>query len=629
MKATEPLPPLAADRNRRAARWCIWAFAGLLVGQALSLGYVATRLSPTPDEFPNLCAGLSYLRTGRFDFYSVNPPLIKVFAALPALAADLEVPPVSLASARPEFVAGIEVGRTGGQQAVQSLIAARWVAILFVLIGTVALYRLGNQLRGPVCGLIAAALWATSPLTLAYGPLLSFDVASCSVGLMATSTFIGWLRSKSLGDALIASLWLGLAILIKFTWLLLFVLWPVWAVMRLRSKRTQDSTTAKPLIRLSAPAQLAAILGIGWLLVNAGYRFQEFGMPLGEFTFVSELLSGLEQEQQQSLRPGNRFAGSFLASFSVPAPAPMVRGIDIQKRDFEKGLPAYRLGKWYETGIWYYYALGFAAKLPLGMLVLSILGTIVAIRDARGRVKNFHLGIIGTGTRGRKAAASLRERIVLWTTDEIIALIVVPGCVLLLISSQTGMNNHFRYALVLLGQLCLLAAIGVTSFAPHLRFPRAGATRAVCVLLLATTLVAPVPSFPYCHSYCNLAFGGQRSNADLLGGSAADWYQGWWSARRWLASRHEDGRRVVLVRSRWFEPQTHAFETRAVDAWNQGDAILLISAADRIDLQKRRPGSMWQRNRVALIGGGVEAYHLTASELSRVANSEFREVIAH
>jgi hypothetical protein len=56
---------------------------GLLAIHTILLAYSGYVHSPTLNEPGHLVAGLSYWKFGRFDVYSVNPPLVKIVAALP------------------------------------------------------------------------------------------------------------------------------------------------------------------------------------------------------------------------------------------------------------------------------------------------------------------------------------------------------------------------------------------------------------------------------------------------------------------------------------------------------------------------------------------------------------------
>ena len=57
--------------------------AVLLIIHGLLLWWIDSRISPTMNEISHLPAGLRILEHGAFDLYSVNPPLVRLVAAIP------------------------------------------------------------------------------------------------------------------------------------------------------------------------------------------------------------------------------------------------------------------------------------------------------------------------------------------------------------------------------------------------------------------------------------------------------------------------------------------------------------------------------------------------------------------
>src|SRR5437762_12361421 len=60
------------------------------------------RENPTIDEVIHLPAGISYWQRGTFKLYHHNPPLVKLVAALPVLAAGVEMGPLYHSSFSPQ-----------------------------------------------------------------------------------------------------------------------------------------------------------------------------------------------------------------------------------------------------------------------------------------------------------------------------------------------------------------------------------------------------------------------------------------------------------------------------------------------------------------------------------------------
>ncbi len=74
---------MAADKGKRE-----WMLPGVLLTIHIGLlAYSAWAHSPTFNEPAHLAAGMSHWQFGRFELYRVNPPLVRMLAALPVLAA--------------------------------------------------------------------------------------------------------------------------------------------------------------------------------------------------------------------------------------------------------------------------------------------------------------------------------------------------------------------------------------------------------------------------------------------------------------------------------------------------------------------------------------------------------------
>src|SRR5882724_2629510 len=103
--------------------------SGLVLILALHSGLLAwsaARQSATIDEPAHLAAGLSVWRFGRFELFSVNPPLVRMVAAIPAALGShqcnwqhfFDAP-----TSRPEFAIGEEFFSLNGTHAHNLLVA--------------------------------------------------------------------------------------------------------------------------------------------------------------------------------------------------------------------------------------------------------------------------------------------------------------------------------------------------------------------------------------------------------------------------------------------------------------------------------------------------------------------------
>jgi hypothetical protein len=185
------------------------------------------------DEMSHLAAGLSHWSLGRFEAYAVNPPLVRLVATLPVLAARPSLDwkgSGAGAGWRTEWALNNDFVAANGPRTFWLLTLARWACIPFALLGGWICFRWASDLYGAGAGLLALALWCFCPNILAHGQILEADLGAAAVGVAACYLFWRWLRSPRPSAAVAAGIALGLAELSKTTWIILFVLWPlIWA----------------------------------------------------------------------------------------------------------------------------------------------------------------------------------------------------------------------------------------------------------------------------------------------------------------------------------------------------------------------------------------------------------------
>lgn len=454
-------------------------------------------------------AGLSHWKFGRFELYRVNPPLVRMVAALPVMAAGYnedwsgfhEGP-----GARPVFGMGEDFVAANGERSFFLFMIARWACIPFSWIGGIVCYLWARDLYGRPSGVLACLLWSFSPNILAHASLITADAHATALGLAACYTFWRWLKRPTWTQAALTGLVLGLAELAKTTLILFYPLWPLlWFVYRWGDRQTMA-------IRdwLREGGMLLVRMAIGVYVLNLGYGFEGTMKPFGEFQFVSELFVGEESDTT-----ANRFAGTWLDHLPVPFPKNYLLGIDIQQRDFEHyGRPSYLRGVWQDHGWWYYYLYAVAIKVPLGTWLLGLLVIVLSVT-------------------GHLRGPPWRDEMVL----------LVPAVVIFtVVSSKTGFNEHMRYVLpcfpfvfVWLGKISriYLTRDGEKEYSARRLvgarrwkdFYLAPMGREGGVLLIGWLVTSNLWIYPHSLSYFNEAIGGPLNGAEHLLGSNVDWGQ--------------------------------------------------------------------------------------------------------
>jgi len=281
---------------------------------------------------------------------------------------------------------------------------------------------------------------------------------------------------------------MGLAIAAKSTFILLPIVLAVQSIVCWRT-----SLAGLAAIRMYLFTCFVAL----WVLATT-YGYEGLGVPLDQVPLESHLLRELTGVDQ----PGT-LRQQVCASIRCPFPADLLRGIDIQRLDFERGKRSYLFGEWRERGWWYYYAVCAACKIPAGHLGLLGFGLFpIAGRVCHGDPTTHAepQGWPWCGTLDR-------------TVLELLIPLILFG---LLVSSQTGFGHHFRYAFPCLPYAYLLAARAIAL--AHGRI-----TSCVVWLMLIGGTAGGLTSWPNCHAYFNILCGGPHSGYKYLLESNLDW----------------------------------------------------------------------------------------------------------
>ncbi len=514
--------------DRWARSWLVLAIACAVVHAAL-LCHVAWRKSPTVDEVAHLPAGITYWQKRTFALYHHNPPLVKLLAALPVLAAGAEVD-YSRSWAR-NVARGLPVSQWNFGWEFMERNAARYrllyfvgrlVPIAFSCAGLLACALLVHKLFGPRAAAMAAALWCTAPNLLAHGALVTTDVPAATMAVIAVYVTLLWSERPHWWPTIVLGLVLGLAQLTKFTLLLLYPLLPLIAWAHIAGQRLPATV-----VRHAMTYLLAVVLSI--VVINAGYFFEGTGKRLDQYRFLSALLT---RPRATPPEPGqvppdhpwayiieireNRFRDSWLGRLPVPLPEHYVLGFDEQRLEAE-GLPGpdgqrhgyyvYLFGQLRDRGWWYYYFVALAVKLPLGTLALLVLAAVTWRLSGR------------------------------WSPARTVVLLAA-GCFILVMSLATDINLGVRYVLPGLPFLLAIAAEAAEAGIRPVRW-----LVAACLLWNAGA-VARI--HPHHLAYFNELAGGPAHGHAILIDSNIDWGQDLYELAEWL-KQHRPGQTVRLA----------------------------------------------------------------------------------
>ena len=534
--------PRQTDDRQRMVRCSLVAM--LLFTHTFLVGLQSWRWSPTVDEIAHLPSGIAHLEFGSFDLYRVNPPLIRMIAAVPMLFQPVKVDWSSFsdsAYARPEFSIGHSFVRSNGRQIFWYFTLARWACVPLSLLGAWVCYRWGRECFGGVSGFVSLVLYVFCPNILGYASLITPDLGAAALGVLAGYRFWHWLKRPSVFNMSLAGVSLGLAELTKSTWIVLFGLWPVCTLLWVFTQGSSDnairngSTDASSGNRSSYSGshrwlQLCGVLSIGLYLLNLGYGFENSFRRLESFQFVSNALGGADSHS----KPGNRFAGTLVGALPVPVPANYLAGIDVQRFDFERGKWSYLFGEQKMGGWWYYYIYAMAVKVPLGTLLLCGL----AVLNTYSRIWRFG-----------------------WRSQRDNLFLLVPALtVLIFVSSQTGFSRYLRYVLPMFPFMFIwIGQVGSWFEADYGRSQPLGRLQLIFPVIAVLALLASVGSslvvWPHSLSYFNEYAGGPMKGHRYLLDANIDWGQDLIYFQEW-AEAHPESRPLYFSYFGYFDPKT-------------------------------------------------------------------------
>jgi len=561
------LASVSSTPSHRLAGWLgtALAVAGLL---AVHLALAEQSLileNPTVDEVVHLPAGVTYWQKGTFRLYHHSPPLIRMAAALPVICLGnpvtgpaYEQDSWKLAGPQPTTFSQT-FAYLNSERYLDLFQLARMVMPLFSIVGALAVFAWSRRLYGNRGGLLSLCLWVFCPNILAHCRLITTDVGSTALGVAATFVFWLYLRSPSWTRAMAAGVLLGLAELTKFSMLVLYAVWPfLWLV------RLILATPRAQVVRRAAvgAAQGLLLVALSVLVIDAGYRFEGVGIPLGKFEFASSTLTrpvaGGIRRAPASPNPlfalmwpfrENRFRGTMLARLPAPLPEHYLLGFDEQKVEAD-GIPT-RLRRAYEalqegdielarrraasaddsaggytvyldgvmrdSGWWYYYLAALLYKVPEGTWCLVLLSLLLLFFQRRTR-------------------ESWADEICLWT---------VPVVVLFTMSFLTDICLGLRYVLSI-APYAFIAAGKVVPFVEGFSGLRRWIGRGFLGGALGLTIAAALWIHPHYLAYFNWVSGGPDREPARLIDSNLDWGQDLLGLRAWCRE-HAPGQRIGLA----------------------------------------------------------------------------------
>lgn len=563
------------NESASANGWTRWhtLVVGLLIAvHVLLAAHTAWSKSVTHDEYWHLPVGLINLSTGDMAADDLNPPLTRMWAALPlwvtGVAAEVRETPTATGDA---FLAAARDAYR------QRYFIARLFNVAFSVATALLIVEWARRLWGPFAAIVSVALYALSPNVIAHAGLVTPDLGLTCFTVLSFRLFAAWNDKPSWKMAMGWGVALGLAQASKFTAVLLVPLFVVGAVVVAfrRPERWQ----------LAAKATTGLLVAL--FVLNLMYGFAGTGTSLAGYQFQSQVLL-----RWREALPG------FVHVLPLPFPKTFIAGIDHQRAVMEQPHPNFLDEFWAPKGEGFpiYYLRALQYKLPHVTQTLVILGTLImTVRLWRRRRE--------------------QESV----SGELFLYIGFAG-LLLLIASLSTMQLGLRYLLPIFPLLFLVAGVVLSPLRATSRVTQWGVT-----LLLVACAAPSLRHHPHHLAYFNEAAGGPLGGRHHLIDSNLDWGQDLWLLRDYL--RENEIETIGLAYFGTVPPGLLGINYTVAPSWFAEPGLYAVSVnfvqgrphtvtypdGTRQPVSLREFNYFRQFRRVANLGGSIDIYRVAGS----------------
>jgi len=361
--------------------------------------YMAKSDSQTSDEGVHLLAGYTYLTKHDYRFNPEHPPLVKVLAATPLLFLKLNTAEVDYYweksgdflydSWQENRTAAEKFLYSSGNNADQILFYARMPIVFLTLLLGLLIFAIAYRFWGPYGALVSTALYAFDPNIMAHGHLVTTDIGISIGFLLALSC--GWLflKNPSRRNILILGLGLGIAMLMKFTAIMLYPILIVLLTWHLFSVKADWVKVKRYII------SFIGVILFSWLIIWAGYGFKSTLAPSA--TNVTQVAKNLNKPDailpitQDQTTIADKAYGAIRY---VMIPREYFKGLFMVLTHVDNGHDSFLLGQFSKTGWWYYFPVVFSAKTTIPALLLILAGIYYVIKSKDKRNAYFLVGAL-------------------------------------------------------------------------------------------------------------------------------------------------------------------------------------------------------------------------------------------
>ncbi len=512
--------------------------------------HLAKTDSQTTDEAIHLYAGYRELTRHDFNFSAEHPPLIRLLAALPLLilhphdSSLAESPHVSnfFYHGRDEQRAISEAFLyQSGNNADQLLEWGRVPIIgLTVLLG-LTIYCLAVKFWGWSGGMVALGLYVLDPTIAAHGHLITTDMGVAFFYLLATVSCWQFLKHPTWTRCVLFGVLVALALLAKFTSLILIPGIVVLFAYYLYS-HPHDRTAWWPRV-----ARTIVAVAVAWITIFSVYGANATLPPASD-----SLITDIESANVLPA-PVNIDSASVTPAYNsvrhAAVPRDFFKGLIVVIAHSAYGHESFLLGKIATNGWWYYFPVLIVTKTPLITLLLFLGSAIVALKHKASRQTALFLllssGVFLAGALTSRANIGIRHILPLYPF-----LFILSGAIVMLFKKPTWVVH---------------AGVGLLA------------------ILAAADFALASPSYL---SYFNTAAGGSNNGYTIATDSNTDWGQDLKRIRDYIQVNNIDTPYLEYYWDGLSSVPYYGITSRYLTSWQPGNTGTIIIGASALQSGK-------------------------------------------
>ncbi|MDP3995776.1 MAG: glycosyltransferase family 39 protein [bacterium] len=473
--------------------------------------------SLTFDELAHIPAGYSYLAKQDYRLNPEHPPLAKDISAIPLLFLDLNFPDNDQTWLQEEsapawwvqFDFGKKLLYDSGNNPREIIFWSRFAAIIMLLLLGWILFCWTKKITNNTVALGVLTLFAFSPTFLAHGRLANTDVGAVFGALLAIIFWLKFLQKPSWKNVLMAGISFGIAMLFKFSLILLIPLFAIITILYVF------------LFSKSLSLYLARSLIVGFtgfiLVIWPVYQFHIWNYPAEQ-----QLRDTIADVSNHPIPIAKDIAIWMAQQEPLRAPAQYLRGLLMASQRTAWGNTTYYLGEISAGGQWNYFPLLYLLKIPLALHLLSLSAFCFFLVWLK---KNSWRSVLDSVRKNFWAVALLLWIIIYW-------LAAIVG----------NLNIGIRHLLPIFPFIYILTVFGIYQILKFIsRVSTKGGDEALIsstpktklrqvatifsFFLLGLYILSSLSAFPYYLSYYNRLGGGTENGYKIAVDSNYDWGQ--------------------------------------------------------------------------------------------------------